>query len=306
MRALSLLALVVALAPFAAAKVQAQVEVPSTFIVGDRLSVRVELTADAQGDKMPSWMLTASAFAVDGKPLGERGTGEIKLAPNQKLTIEIDLGPALEGNKATSGKSFKLAYANEKATEVACKSLAKKGLDYLNMPVEELANYQVLLRTSQGSMLLDLWPDVAPNHVRNFLDLAASGFYDGTLFHRVSPTFMIQGGDPNTKTSNEASWGSGNGPRTLKREFSSKPHARGVLSMARGPSEDSASSQFFIITAPSPFLDGKYSAFGALVEGLPALDAIAKAPGQAGPDGTVRPAKPQRIESAVVLVKGAK
>ncbi len=313
MRALSLfLALVAlaALAPFAAAKVEAKVDLPTAYIVGASMPVRVELTADKQGDKIPTWMLTASAFAVDGKSLGDRGSGEIKLAPNQKITIEIDLAPALENTKAASAKSFKLGYANEKATEVACKSAAKKGTDFMSIPAEELKNYQVLLRTNQGSMLLELWPDIAPNHVRNFLDLAASGFYDGTLFHRVSPTFMIQGGDPNTKNSDTSSWGLGSGPRLVKREFSAKTHARGVLSMARGPSEDSATCQFFIITAPSPALDGKYSAFGELVDGLPALDAIARAPGKPNPmnpnDGTVMPFQPQKIESAVVLTKGGK
>jgi len=293
------------LAASAFAEVKARVEAPATYVVGMGLAVRVELAADAQGDKIPAWMLSVAAFSVDGKPIAERGSADVKLAPNQKITIEIDLGPALEGLKGVE-KGFKLAYASEKATEVSVRIPAKKGIDYLTIPVEELKDYQVLLRTNRGPMIVEFWPDVAPNHVRNFLDLSASGFYDGTLFHRVSPTFMIQGGDPNTKNANPAAWGTGNGPRTLKREFSSKTHARGVLSAARGPSEDSASCQFFIITAPSPFLDGKYSAFGELVEGLPALDSIAKAQGQAGPDGTVRPSQPQKIEAAVVLVKGGK
>ncbi|MBL8861632.1 MAG: peptidylprolyl isomerase [Planctomycetes bacterium] len=175
------------------------------------------------------------------------------------------------------------------------------------MAPDDLARHQVLLRTNRGPLLFDLWPDVAPNHVRNFLDLAASGFYDGTLFHRVSPTFMIQGGDPNTKGGDPASWGMGAGPRTLKREFSAKQHVRGVLSMARGPNPDSATCQFFVMTAPAPSLDGQYTAFGELVEGLPALDAIANAPGQVNPqDRTVKPSAPQKIESAVVLVKGGK
>jgi peptidyl-prolyl cis-trans isomerase B (cyclophilin B) len=312
MRALlpSVLATIATLAPFAAAEVKALVDVPATYIVGASMPLKVELTAGAQGDKIPTWMLGVAAFAVDGKALAERGSAELKLAPNQKITIELDLAPALENTKAASGKSFKLGYANEKATEIACKSAAKKGTDFLSMPVADLKNYQVLLRTNQGPMLLDLWPDVAPIHVRNFLDLAASGFYDGTLFHRVSPVFMVQGGDPNTKSSDSTVWGTGRGPRMVKHEFSAKRHARGVLSMARGDDLDSASCQFFIITAPSPQLDGKYSAFGELVDGLPALDAIARAPGKPNPmnpnDGTVMPTQPQKIESAVVLVKGGK
>ncbi len=300
----------VACASFAIAGVQAKVEAPATYVVGAGLPVRVELTADARGGVVPSWMFGTAAFAIDGKPIAERGSGEIKFAPNTKVVITLDLEPLLDGSKVAGAKSFKLAYGTEKATEVACKTQAKKGLDFLNMPVEELEEYQVLLRTSHGPMLLQLWPKVAPNHVRNFLDLVASGFYDGTQFHRVSPAFMIQGGDPNTKSSDSATWGSGRGPRMVKREFNAKPHARGVLSMARGDDPDSASCQFFIITAPSPALDGKYSAFGELVEGLPALDAIAKASGKPNPmnpnDGTVMPSSPQRIEAAIVLVKGGK
>ncbi len=296
----------VALAPVASAEVKARVEAPSTYVAGSAMPVRVELVADAQGDKIPAWMFGVAAFSVDGKPIAERGSAEIKLAPNQKITIEIDLAPALEGVKGVE-KGFKLAYGNEKATEIASRTPAKKGLDFLNMPAEELKSYQVLLRTNRGPMIVDLWPDVAPNHVRSFLDLCATGFYDGTLFHRVSPTFMVQGGDPNTKGGDAATWGMGQGPRKLKREFSAKTHARGVLSAARGPDPDSASSQFFIMTAPSPALDGQYSAFGELVEGFPALDAIAKAQGQTNPqDGTTKPSQPQKIEAAIVLVKGAK
>jgi len=300
----------VACASVAIAGVQAKVEAPATYVVGAGLSVRVELTVDARGDTVPAWMFGTAAFAVDGKPIAERGPAEIKLAPNTQIVIDVDLGPLIEGSKAAAAKSFKLAYGTEKATEVACKTAAKKGLDFLNMPVEELDGYQVLLRTNRGPILLQLWPKVAPNHVRNFLDLVASGFYDGTQFHRVSPAFMIQGGDPNTKSADSTTWGTGRGPRMLKREFSARGHARGVLSMARGDDPDSASSQFFIITAPSPALDGKYSAFGELVEGLPALDAIAKAPGKPNPmnpnDGTVMPSSPQKIEAAIVLVKGGK
>jgi len=292
-------------APLAVAEVKAKVEAPTTYVAGSAMPVRVELTADAQGDAVPAWMFGTAAFSVDGKPIGERSSAEVELAPHQKVTIEIDLAPALEGVKGVE-KGFKLAYGTEKAVEIVSRMPAKKGLDFLGLPVEELKNYQVLLRTNRGPMIVELWPEVAPNHVRNFLELSASGFYDGTQFHRVSPSFMVQGGDPNTKSGNPATWGSADGPRTLKREFSAKSHARGVLSMARGPSADSASSQFFIITAPSPFLDGKYSVFGALVEGFPALDLIANAQGQASPDGTIKPSSPQRIEAAIVLVKGAK
>ena len=145
---------------------------------------------------------------------------------------------------------------------------ADKGLDFMKMPVEELATYHVLLQTNRGDIELELWPDMAPKHVANFLDLAYTGFYDQKTFHRVIPGFMIQGGCPN-------GIGTGDGPRKLKAEFNAKKHEKGVLSMARSSSPDSASCQFFIMHARSPHLDGQYSAFGKLVRGVEALDKIA-------------------------------
>jgi peptidyl-prolyl cis-trans isomerase B (cyclophilin B) len=152
-------------------------------------------------------------------------------------------------------------------------------------------------------MEVELWPDVAPNHARNFLDLAHSGFYEGTAFHRVAPGFMIQGGDPNTKDEKKrAQWGTGRGPRMLKSEFNAKKHERGVLSMARGDDPDSASSQFFVMDAEYPSLDGKYSAFGHLVDGFDALDKIVNTPGTASPtDGTITPTEPPRILKTLVV-----
>ncbi|HED64588.1 MAG TPA: peptidylprolyl isomerase [Planctomycetes bacterium] len=169
------------------------------------------------------------------------------------------------------------------------------------MTPEQLKHYRVLLHTNQGDMLVEFLPDVAPNHVRNFLDLCQSGFYVGTLFHRVSPSFMIQGGCPKTKTDDRGAWGTGRGPRMLDAEFNDTKHVRGILSMARGPSPNSASSQFFIMSADSLFLDHKYSAFGRLVSGYDTLDKIAAAKGQKRRDGTVKPTSPQRIERTIIL-----
>ena len=145
---------------------------------------------------------------------------------------------------------------------------AEAGLKFLEMPASELANFHVVVDTNQGEMEVEFWPDVAPNHVRNFLDLAYSGFYDKKTFHRVIPGFMIQGGCPQGS-------GMGDGPRRLKAEFNAKKHTKGVLSMARSSNPDSASCQFFVMHAASPHLDGQYSAFGKLVRGLEALDKIA-------------------------------
>src|SRR6201998_3925844 len=110
-----------------------------------------------------------------------------------------------------------------------------------------MSNEIAVIKTSQGEMVLEFWPDVAPKTVENFKTLAKKGFYDGTCFHRVIKNFMIQGGDPLTKdNSKEGAWGTGGPGYTVKAEFNDKSHVRGVLSMARSSDPDSAGSQFFI------------------------------------------------------------
>lgn len=125
-----------------------------------------------------------------------------------------------------------------------------------------------------GEIVLRFFPDVAPNHVKNFLDLAGKKFYDGTTFHRVIPGFMIQGGDPNSKNPDRASHGMGGPGHRVKAEFNSRPHKRGVVSMARANDPDSAGSQFFICVADSNFLDWQYTAFGEVVSGMDVADKV--------------------------------
>ena len=130
------------------------------------------------------------------------------------------------------------------------------------------------IETSFGMISFKLISELAPETVRNFEKLARDGFYDGTLFHRVIPGFMIQGGDPNTKTDNKGSWGQGGPGYNLKAEFSSRSHLRGIVSMARSQDPDSAGSQFFIVTADSTFLDRQYTVFGEVTEGMDVADKI--------------------------------
>lgn len=134
----------------------------------------------------------------------------------------------------------------------------------------------VIIETNLGKMVFKLLPDLAPETVRNFEKLARSGFYNGTLFHRVIPSFMIQGGDPNTKNPDKSKWGTGGPGHTVKAEFNSKSHLRGVVSMARATDPDSAGSQFFIVTTDSTFLDRQYTAFGEVIEGMDVADKIVK------------------------------
>ena len=132
----------------------------------------------------------------------------------------------------------------------------------------------VNVETNFGKILFKLLPELAPETVRNFEKLSKEGFYDETLFHRVIPGFMIQGGDPNTKTDNKGSWGTGGPGYNLKAEFSSRSHLRGIVSMARSQDPDSAGSQFFIVTADSTFLDRQYTVFGEVTEGMDVADKI--------------------------------
>ncbi len=295
---------------------------PKVYVEGRPFRTHIEITINSKCE-IPAWMFEPGAFTLDGKPIEEhKSKDKINSEAGSKLNADLDIGAAIAASKAYGKHDFKFAFggtSDGKPIEVRVFIPVEKGLNFIDdkkIPTADLANYFVLLDTNRGPMTLEFWPDVAPNHVRNFLDLSYTGFYDGTLFHRVGPSFMIQGGDPNTKdASNAGAWGTGNGPRMVKHEFSPKKHVRGVLSMARGggstPKEDekfwdSASSQFFVMDGPNPALDGKYSAFGMLVEGFDALEKIANSPGHAGPDGTIRPAEPQKILSATVVRAPAK
>ena len=145
------------------------------------------------------------------------------------------------------------------------------------------------------TMTLELYPETAPVTVKNFVDLAKKGFYDGLIFHRVIRGFMIQGGDPDGT-------GCGGPGYTIKGEFSSNgvkndlKHVRGVISMARSMAPDSAGSQFFIMHEDAPHLDGQYAAFGKLIDGFETLDEIAETPtGRAD-----RPKTEQKIKTITI------
>ncbi len=132
------------------------------------------------------------------------------------------------------------------------------------------------IQTKFGDISLEFFADVAPKHVENFKKLASSGFYDGTVFHRIVPGFVIQGGDPLTKsTANKHRWGTGGPGWTVKAEFNKNKHSRGVLSMARAQDPNSAGSQFFIVLKDSNFLDGQYTVFGKVTAGMDVVDKIA-------------------------------
>ena len=167
---------------------------------------------------------------------------------------------------------------------------------------EPAAKEVAVIKTSAGEMVVEFWPEVAPNTVENFKKLARQGFYDGTAFHRIIKGFMIQGGDPNTKdVSKEAEYGTGGPGYNIKAEFNDRKHARGVLSMARSADPDSAGSQFFIMLGNAPHLDNKYTGFGKVIKGEDVLMQIGNTP--VGRARSGEPSKPQkRIEVESVKI----
>jgi peptidyl-prolyl cis-trans isomerase B (cyclophilin B) len=169
-------------------------------------------------------------------------------------------------------------------------------------PVEAAADSskqatRALIKTKHGEIELKFFPDVAPNHVENFVKLAKSGFYNGTIFHRVIPGFMIQGGDPNTKDlTKKDTYGMGGPGYNVKAEFNEIAHKRGIVSMARSSDPDSAGSQFFIVVEDSRFLDRKYTAFGEVTKGIGVADKIVNLPRDAR-DNPI-----ERVEMTVTIL----
>ena len=137
--------------------------------------------------------------------------------------------------------------------------------------IAEMKQKAVLITMHEGTFMIEFFPEDAPNTVHNFLQLVESGFYDGVIFHRIIPGFMIQAGDPNTKDPDvdRSLWGQGGPGYHIQEEFNTLQHDRGIVSMARSAHPDSAGSQFFIMTKDSPQLDGQYTAFGRLIPGIP-------------------------------------
>jgi cyclophilin family peptidyl-prolyl cis-trans isomerase len=165
------------------------------------------------------------------------------------------------------------------------------------------------IKTAQGTIKVEFFPNAAPKHVESFLNLSKDGFYDGTLFHRIAPGFVIQGGDPLSKSiADKGMWGTGDPGYSLPAEFSDIPHTRGIVSMARSSDPNSAGSQFFIVLEDSDLirasLDERYTVFGRVIEGMDVVDKIASLQ-RVGGSGSDReqPANPDdaRIISIEIL-----
>jgi len=137
-----------------------------------------------------------------------------------------------------------------------------------------IADEIAVIETKFGAIEIEFLQDKAPGHVENFKKLAKKGFYNGTTFHRVIPGFMIQGGDPNSKSMDRSQHGMGGPGYSIKAEFNDTPHSRGIVSMARAQDPNSAGSQFFVVVKDARFLDGQYTAFGRVIKGLDVADKI--------------------------------
>jgi len=174
----------------------------------------------------------------------------------------------------------------DKAKEILMDNWDKK-VEELN--VDEMKDLTAVIETNQGTIKFKFFPEVAPKHVRNFIKLAQSHFYDGTIFHRVIEGFMIQGGDP-TGT------GMGGPGYKIEAEFNDKPHLEGTVSMARASSPDTAGSQFFICLEPQPRLDNQYTVFGQVTDGMDVVHKI----GSTSTDPRDKPKKDMVMEKVYI------
>ncbi len=165
------------------------------------------------------------------------------------------------------------------ALSLASCSAAETSAEQADKAEQEGAEVIAVIQVKNfGEIRIRFFADKAPGHVENFKKLAREGFYAGTTFHRIIPGFMIQGGDPNTKDDDPSNDGKGGPGYKIDAEFNDVPHKRGIVSMARAQNPNSAGSQFFIIVKDSPFLDGKYTAFGEVTSGMNVADKIVGQP----------------------------
>lgn len=244
-----------------------------------------------EGCGLSDWRMTW--FACPPYNVRERPMKNPLLTFSLGLFVLASL-PACGQNQAsaTTAGNGQLTAQNDKSTPPAQKDQPAKTNQKGTM--QDVA----VLDTNLGTIVIAFYPDKAPGHVKNFETLAKKGFYDGTKFHRVIPGFMIQGGDPNTKTDNRSSYGQGGPGYTINQEFNDISHKRGIVSMARTSDPNSAGSQFFIVVKDSPFLDKQYTVFGHVIEGMDVADKIVNLPRDPGDDPL--PANPAIIKSVKI------
>ncbi len=223
---------------------------------------------------------TVSAMRIPNKPNSDGAQFFITLYPISQFDGQYSaFGMVNEGIEVVEKISLSPADANKNALKpikiLSIKIEPKKTEPFKDATVDQLRR-EVLLKTSAGDITLEMDPTTAPDHVRNFLKLVQTGWYNGTEFHRIVPGFVIQGGMGYTRRDGQAH-AADRWVHKLKPEFSKLLHTRGVLSMARGEAEDSASTSFFIMLGNAPHLDNKYTIFGRVLDGFDTLERIEKA-----------------------------
>jgi cyclophilin family peptidyl-prolyl cis-trans isomerase len=244
---------------------------------------------------------TVSAVRIPGKPNSGGAQFFICASAQSQLDGQFSaFGQVTEGIEVVDKISSVEADAEEKLKApvkiVSVKIEPKREEPFKNAGVDEMRK-EVVLHTSLGDLVVALEPDLAPEHVRNFLKLTQTGWYDHTIFHRIVPGFVVQGGLGQARAGNQTHYAD-KWIRQLKGEFSStRKHIRGVLSMARTEDPNSALTSFFIVLAPAPNLDGKYSIFGKVVDGFDTLEKMEKV--GRGPDGQTPVEKIELIEAVI-------
>lgn len=264
-----------------------------------RLLLEVKADAEVPGELLTGMNLQLTVDEQPGPVLLDKGKGgTVNLLAGTRLERTLSIPASRMVPQAKPGEFSVVAIAWAGLAGVHCVVKVAPDASGIDLDALDLTKTKVVLVTNRGEMTLSFRPDKAPQHVRNFLALSMSGFYDGTKFHRVIRNFMIQGGDPNTKDdAKQAMWGQGGSGKNLNAEFSDIKHVRGTLSMARSQDPNSASSQFFIVHKDSTHLDNSYTAFGNLEAGADTLDAIASTPCAPGD----RPLEPVILHAVVIL-----
>ncbi|MHC5063080.1 MAG: peptidylprolyl isomerase [Planctomycetota bacterium] len=231
--------------------------------------------------------------------LEQKVSGKVKMVAGTKLmrTFSLDMERVIAGIPTDDLITLNLRWPDLPGASTEVRVIPNQSS--LDVDAMDLAATKVRLVTNYGDVVLKFRPDKAPNHVRNFLKLSKDGFYNGTKFHRVIKGFMVQGGCPNTKDGAEGIPGSGNPGYAIDAEFNDTQHVRGIVSMARSNSPNSAGCQFFICHGRASHLDGQYSAFGEVDTGLDVVDAIAGVR-VAGRQGST-PVEPVHLYAAIVL-----
>lgn len=284
--------------PGVTAKLYARTLYAASAEVEMRMVLQVDADTEVSADLLTGSKFTVKCNDAPVAPISKPGkAGKVPLAAGTRIERTFTFPATQFLPSPDMMEVAHVAVAVEGLPGAACVFKVAPDTRKVDVKALDLAKTQVVLVTSAGEMRLSFRPDKAPNHVENFVKLALSGFYDGTKFHRVIRSFMIQGGDPNTKNdAKPETWGSGGPGYSINAEFNDLKHLRGTLSMARTNDPNSAGSGFFIVHKDSPHLDQKYTAFGNLEEGADTLDRIA--------DGAVtgdKPLQPIVLHAAIVL-----